>query len=83
MRYSNFEKYFFVNYNTQLIQKRIMLGIVFRVFVIILVHESRKTRRKQLAENNWSKILGRKLVEKQLAENDPTENSSQEQKIIN
>ena len=30
--------------------------------------ESRKTRRKQLAENNSSKILGGKLVEKQLAE---------------
>ena len=45
-------------------------------------NSSKTTRRKQLAENNWSKILGRKLVEKQLAENDPAENSSQEQKII-
>ena len=45
-------------------------------------HESRKTRRKQLAENNWSKILGGKLVEKQLAEKSPAANSSQEQKII-
>ena len=41
-------------------------------------YESRKTRRKQLAENNSSKILGGKLVEKQLAENSPAENSSQE-----
>ena len=44
--------------------------------------ESRKTRRKKLAENNWSKILSGKLVEKQLAENAPAENSSQGQKII-
>ena len=33
-------------------------------------------------ENNWSKILGGKLVENQLAENSPAENSSQERKII-
>ena len=47
-------------------------------------NESRKTCRKQLAEN-WSKILGGKLVEKQekqLAENSPSENLSQEHKII-
>ena len=40
-------------------------------------HLSKTTRRKQLTENNSSKILGGKLVEKQLAENSPTENSSQ------
>ena len=44
--------------------------------------ESRKTRRKQLVENNWSKVLGGKLVDKQLAENAPAENSSQELRII-
>ena len=41
-------------------------------------NSSKTTRRKQLAENNSSKILGGKLVEKQLAENSPAENSSQE-----
>ena len=45
-------------------------------------NSSKTTRRKQLAENNWSKILGGKLVEKQLAENAPVENSSQGLKII-
>ena len=48
----------------------------------ILEKSSTTTRRKQLAENNWSKILGGNLVEKPLAENAPAENSSQEQKII-
>ena len=43
---------------------------------------SKTTRRKQLIENNWSKKQGGKLVEKQLAENAPAENSSQEQKIF-
>ena len=47
-----------------------------------MASESRKTRRKPLVENNWSKILGGKLVEKQLAESSWAENSSQEQKII-
>ena len=45
---------------------------------VVLCMESRKTRRKQLTENNSSKILGGKLVEKQLAENSPAKNSSQE-----
>ena len=36
----------------------------------------------KLAENNSSKILGGKLVEKQLAGNSPAENSSQEQITI-
>ena len=40
-------------------------------------NESKKTRRKQLAKNNCSKIQGRKLVEKQLARNTTSENSSQ------
>ena len=30
----------------------------------------------KLAENNWSKILGGKLAEKQLAENSPEETLS-------
>ena len=50
--------------------------------IAIVLHESRKTRRKQLAKNNWSKILGRELVEKQLTEKSQAENSSQEQKVI-
>ena len=54
-------------------------------------HESRKTRRKQLVENNLSKTTRRKeLVEntrrktcrKASRQNFPAENSSQEQKII-
>ena len=36
----------------------------------------------KLVENNWSEILGGKLVDTQLAENSPQENSSQVQKII-
>ena len=44
--------------------------------------ESRKTRQKQLAENISSKLLGEKLVEKQLTKNSPAENSSQVQIII-
>ena len=44
-------------------------------------NSSKTSRQKQVAENNWSKILGGKLVEKQLSENAPAENSSQEQKI--
>ena len=48
--------------------------------------ESRKTRRKQLAENtrrkNWSKMHCRKLFEKQLAKNSSTENSWQAHEII-
>ena len=32
----------------------------------------------KLVENNWSEILGGKLVEKQLAKNSPAKNSSQE-----
>ena len=36
----------------------------------------------KLVENNWLKILGGKLVEKQLAENSATENSSEVQKIM-
>ena len=44
--------------------------------------DPRKTRRKQLAENNWWKILSEKRVEKQLTERSRAENSLQEQKII-
>ena len=42
----------------------------------------KRTRRKQLAENNSSKILDGKLVEGQLAQNSPVEKSSQEWKIF-
>ena len=47
-----------------------------------LALESRRTRRKRLAENNWMKKLSGQLVEKQLAKKSQVENSSQEQKIF-
>ena len=48
----------------------------------VLNNEYKKTRRKQVTENNWLKIQGGKLVEKQLTANAPEEKSSQVPKII-